>query len=88
MDRVDHRPDGVLGLLLVTADVEVDEDGRAVLGDLSLVALGVRRLDVRDAGLARDRGDRVVDRLADGRVAGVPPLAAWMKTDSPASLGK
>ena len=45
---VEDRPDGLLGRGLVAAQLEVHEHRAAVLGDLALVALGVRRLDLVD----------------------------------------
>ena len=72
--RRDDRIDALARLVIVAADLELDEHRAAVLGDLALVALGVGRLDLGDALLARDAGDDVVDRLAHGRVGRLAAL--------------
>ena len=63
---VEDRGDLVDGLVLVAADVELDERGVPVLGDLVCVAGCERRADVLDVRDLRDAGDDVRDRSVEG----------------------
>ena len=67
-DGVDRGADLVRRLVDLAADVEHDERGVPVPGDLVHVAGDERRADVPDVGLARDAGDDVLHgRIERGR---------------------
>ena len=68
-DGVDDRFDLVDRLVLVAADVEVDEDGAAVFRDLARIAASERRADVLDGRQLRDARDDVADRRREGGIA-------------------
>ena len=86
-DRVEDRVDLVGRLVLVAADLELDERGVSVLRDLARVAGVERRADVLDGLELRDAGDDVLDRGLEGRIAR-RERAALDRTLSPAGCLK
>ena len=68
-DDVDDRLDLVGRLVLVAADVEVDEHGASVFRDLACIAASERRADVLDGRQLRDARDDVADRRREGGLA-------------------
>ena len=68
-DGVEDRADLVAGLVLVAADVELDERGVLALRDLAGVAGRERRADVLNRRHLRHARDDVLDRSGEGRVA-------------------
>src|SRR4029077_19666564 len=67
-DDVDDWTDLVWRLVDLAANVELDERGVPILGDLFRIAAGERRADVPDVGLTHDPGDDVLyGRVERGR---------------------
>ena len=87
-DAVEDRVDLVDRLVLVAADLELDERGVPVLRDLAGVAGSERRADVLDVGDLRDaaRRRRAIAAVKAGSVARSERL--WMRTLSPAGCLK
>ena len=69
VDAVEDGVDLVDGVVLVAADLERDECGAPVLGDLALTAGIERRADVLHDVEPREPGDDVVDGGGEGRIA-------------------
>ena len=70
LDGGERRIDAVLGLVLVAGDVEGEQDRAAVLGDLALVALGERRLDVPHVRDGAQPCSDLTDGGGDGWIGG------------------
>ena len=67
-DGGDRAVDALLGDVVVTGDLERDQRRAAVLGELAVVALGERRLDLVDALEAFQAPDGVFDCGGERRI--------------------